>query len=466
MRKQNLKQIGQKDILWNYGATFLKIASSALLLPFILKMMPPGMVGIWSVFMTITTFTVLLDFGFGPSFTRNISYIFSGVKNLKINGHERVEKDDYQVDYSLLKGVINAMRWFYLRMAIVLFILLATAGTLYIKILLKEYQGDSGEVLITWLILCIINTYNLYTFYYDSLLQGSGLIKRSKQIVVTGQLIYVVIASILVMKGKGLIGIASSQAISVIVIRFLSYYSFFTKEIRTHLKAAITRPVREIINAVYPNAVKVGLTSLGGFLVQWSAIIIGSLYLPLGEIASYGITMQLITAISGISGIYISTYQPQIAQLRVMNNTGDIKKLYLENQRILILTFLICGAGLLVLGDRVLEFIDSQTELLSFPLIFLALITSLIEKNLSIAGSIILTKNIVPFFKSSLISGGAIVIGLLLCLNFTNGGLLVLIVVPLVVDIAYQAWKWPVEVRKDLGIPINIFSRSKNVSID
>ena len=162
-------------------------------------MMPSEMVGIWSIFMTITAFAAMLDFGFGSSFTRNVTYVFSGVRNLKVNGFEFVPLEDQTIDYGLLKGVNTAMRWFYLRMSIILFLLLSIFGTWYITSLLQNYKGDPQEVYIAWAILCLINTYNLYTLYYDSLLQGKGLIKRSKQIVIIGQSVYLTIATILIM---------------------------------------------------------------------------------------------------------------------------------------------------------------------------------------------------------------------------------------------------------------------------
>ena len=56
--------IKNEDVIWNYLATFLKIASSfVLLFPFILNMMSPEMVGIWTVFVTINALAALLDFG-------------------------------------------------------------------------------------------------------------------------------------------------------------------------------------------------------------------------------------------------------------------------------------------------------------------------------------------------------------------------------------------------------------------
>jgi O-antigen/teichoic acid export membrane protein len=455
-------QITKKDVLWSYAATFLKIAASVLLLPFILKMMPSETVGIWSVFMTITAFTTLLDFGFGPTFSRNVTYIFSGVKTLKINGFETVDGENPSVDYCLLKGVINAMRWFYFRMSIVLLLLLATFGTYYIKILLHNYQGDQTEVYIAWILLCIINTYNLFTLYYDALLQGKGLVKRSKQIMIVGQIIYLILAIILIINGNGLIAIVSAQASSVIIIRWLSYQSFFTKEIKQKLNAVIAQSKKKVIKVIYPNAIKIGLTSLGGFMVQRSAIIIGSLYLPLTDIASYGITMQLIAVIAGLGGIYTVTYQPMIAQLRVLQNNNAIKELYLNGQFVLLLSYIVGGIVLLIFGKMALILIGSKTSLMPQLFITLAIFISFLEDNHSIAGTILLSKNEVPFFKAALISGGTTVLLLLAFFQFSNLGAWAMIVAPGLVQGAYQNWKWPTVVINELQITLRDISNAAN----
>jgi O-antigen/teichoic acid export membrane protein len=445
-------QITKKDVIWSYAATFMKIAASGLLLPFILKMMPSETVGIWSVFMTITTFTALLDFGFSPSFTRNVTYVFSGVRTLKVNGFETNDDGSTKVDYGLLKGVINAMRWFYLRMALVLFLLLFTIGTFYINRILKDYNGSHSEVFIAWIILCIISTYNLYTLYYDSLLQGKGLIKRSKQIIIIGQSVYLIIAAFLIIEGFGLVAIVTAQVASVVIIRWLAYRSFFTKELKNNLIKAIANSQKDVLEAITPNAIKVGLTSLGGFMVQKSAIIIGSLYLSLKDIASYGITTQLISIIAGLSGIYIATYQPKIVQLRIENNLQRIKELYLRGQLIFFVTYLAGGLCLIFFGEFALKLIGSQTTLLSNSMIIIASIVFFLETNHSIAANIIMTRNEVPFFKASLISGSATIILLLGLFIFFHPGVMVMILAPGIAQVAYQNWKWPLFVIKDLNI--------------
>lgn len=450
-------EIGRTDIYWNYTATFLKIATAILLLPLILRIMPSETVAIWSVFMTITSIITLLDFGFNPSFTRNITYVFSGVRSLKTEGVNNIDRLAQGVDYGLLKGVINAMRWFYLRVALVMFILLVTLGTYYCHTLMNTYQGDHKEVYIAWGILCVINTYNLYTLYYDSLLQGKGLIKRSKQIVVIGQLAYLVVSVVLIIAGNGLIAIISAQALSVILIRLLSHHFFFTDEIKRSLNSAIPFSRQEILKAIYPNSVKMGLTFLGGFMVTRSAMVIGSLYLTLNEIASYGIAMQLISVITSLAGIYTATFQPTIAQQRVENNISVIKELYLKGQVIMFASYIAGGISLIFLGEWTLHLIGSQTHLMHQSLLTVAIIVACLESNHAIAGTILLSKNEVPFFRASIISGIAIVILLLILLNYLHLGLWAMVLVPGIVQGTYQNWKWPLVVARELEITMKDF---------
>lgn len=444
-------QITRADVIWNYAASFLRITANALLLPFILRMMSGETVGIWSIFMTVTAFSSLLDFGFGPSFTRNVTYIFSGVRTLQINGVEKVDNPNVIVDFSLLKGAISAMRWFYLRMASILFLMLATLGTYYVHYLMKNYTGDPKEVYISWIILCLINSYSLYTFYYDSLLAGKGLIKRSKQIVVVGQSVYLIIAAILVLAGKNLIAIVSAQAFSVLVIRWLSNKAFFTREIRRNLNNSSIRDRSEILKAISPNAIKIGLTSIGSFMVQRSAIIIGALFLPLNVIASYGITIQLVSIISVLALIYSTTYQPKISQLFVNNDKKSIKGIYLTAQAMLVITFIITGFLLLAFGDLALQIIGSKTPLIPGFMVFILLVVAMLESNHSLAGSILLSKNEVPFFKASILAGTVTVILLLLFFRFLNLNLWAMILAPGIANI-YNNWRWPSEVYKKLNI--------------
>ena len=79
-------------MLWNYAATIMRVLSGIIILPITLRLLPPEEMGLWAIFLSLTTITSLLDFGFASSFARNVTYVFSGVKELKANGYGEVEE--------------------------------------------------------------------------------------------------------------------------------------------------------------------------------------------------------------------------------------------------------------------------------------------------------------------------------------------------------------------------------------
>lgn len=465
-------QIKKIDVLWNYTATFLKIAASAILLPVILRALPAQDVGVWSIFSSISALIFLLDFGFNSSFARNVTYIFSGVQSLKKEGFNTTPLKS-EVNYSLLNATIKTMRWFYSRVSILLLLILLTGGSYYIHVILKGYVGDKTEVVTAWILFCLINTYNLYTLYYDALLEGRGLVKISKQIIILGNIIYLIVGTALVWGGFGLVALVLAQLISVVVIRILSYRTFFTNEIKKNLSTSDKVSKDYILQAVYPNAVKYGLTSLGGFMIQKSSVFIGSIFLALTAIASFGLTKQLIDIIIAVANITLATYLPQITNLRVEGNLKRIKDIYIKG--ILVSNFIFISGALFVnfFGQCILEFLNSNTKLVSSDIILAMTFSALIGLNAGISGAVISTRNEIPFVKPSIFSGLATIVVLLVIFNFTNWGLFGMALAPGIIDLCYQGWKWPLVVYQELkitgkdikevivGIVLQLFKKSR-----
>jgi O-antigen/teichoic acid export membrane protein len=446
-------RITNEDVIWSFFATFFKAASGALLLPLILKMLPSEEVGLWTIFMSVTLLVNLFDFGFGSSFSRSINYIFSGVKELKVKGFSHTIENG-EVDYGLLKGTIDSMKWFYLRISFAVFIFLSTLGTYYISVILQNYNGDKVYAFTAWAILCIINTYSLYTLYYDSILIGKGLIKTSKKIIVFSQIIFLLLASVLLLLGYGIIAIVIAQLIYIIIARFLSHKAFFTKELIARMLNAPSRSKSEVLKVIYPNAIKLGLTAIGGIMVQRSAVFIGSLFVPLSDIASYGMTRQILDLLSGLAPVFVSTYLPLISKNRVEGNLKSVKEIYLRGTAFSIIIFFAGSLMIFFWGNQILKFIGSETTLVPQTIMVVAIFVSFLEMNHTSAAGILLTKNEVPFFLPSIFSGIATALIMYFLLGWTDIGLLSLFLAPFVVDVAYQSWKWPLEVIRDLKISI------------
>lgn len=446
---EKVENIGKREIAWSYAGTAFMIGAGAILLPFILHKMPQETVGIWNIFQTITALVLLLDFGFRPSFARNISYIFSGVKTLQKDGVAHTTSDS-SVDYGLLKGALIAMQRFYRWMALAVFGILATFGTAYFYFILQKYSGDWQDAMIAWVLLIAINCYNLYTFYFDGLLTGKGYVKRAQQINMLGQTIYIGLAIGLIYAGLGLTAIVGAQLISTIIRRFLCYRVFFTKELKAHLREAEPQEPKEVLAAISPNAVKVGLTQLGGFMVNKSAILIGSAFLTLEEVAVFGITMQVMDILARCALVFYQSYIPKLAQCRAENDLEGLKRYYLLCTGSLLVVYIIGGLAWIFLGDWALDIIHSQTGFVPTTMLIVMLVISTLEHNHAQSAGFIMADNKIPFFIPSLVSGAATVLLLWLFLGPLHMGIWGLILAPGLAQLAYQNWKWPSVVIKEL----------------
>lgn len=450
MQSKSVINIGRKDVIWNYLATFLQIGSGILLFPIILRLLPSETIGVWSIFVTISTFVALFDFGFDPSFTRNITYIFSGVNRLETNGIS----DDYSqgnINYNLLASTIRAMRWFYSRIAWVVFFILISVGSFYLyHILNKGYTGDKLQIEIAWLLFCVVNTYNIYTLYYDSLVMGSGKVMRNKQVIIVSQSIYLLIAVILIYMGWGLLAIVIAQGVSLMIKRYFSHRIFFNnRELKIQLQQANSEGFKDVIRILFPNSIKLGLTSLGAFLIMQSSVFVGSLYLSLDQIASYGITMQIVAVIGSLSAVYYTSYVPKVTLLRVYDENANIEKIYQRCVLILVATFLIFGVGLFFFGNWSLTILKSQTSFLNGGMLIAILFIMMLEKNHAVAGGFLLTQNQVPFFKASLFTGLITVLFLLIFIKYLHWGVWGMILAPGIANV-YNNIKWPYETIKQL----------------
>ena len=446
---EKVEHIGKREIAWSYAGTAFMIGAGVLLLPFILNKMPQETVGIWNIFQTITALVLLLDFGFRPTFARNISYIFSGVKTLQRDGVEQATEDS-AVDYSLLKGTLVAMQRFYRWMALAVFALLATVGTAYFYYILQKYSGDRQDAMIAWVLLIGINCYNLYTFYYDALLTGKGYVTRSQQINMLSQAVYIGLAIGLIYAGFGLTAIVSSQLTATILRRVLAYRVFFTPDMKRRLAEAEPQEAKDILRAISPNAIKVGLTYLGAFLINNSAILIGSAFLTLDEIASYGITMQVMDVLARCSMVLYIAYTPRLAQCRAEKDLHQLRTYYIWCTVTFAAIFVAGGALWIGFGDAVLRLIGSQTSFLPTNLLLLALVVAFLEHNHAQSAGFIMADNRIPFFIPSLASGAATFALLWLFLGPLHLGILGLLLAPGLAQLAYQNWKWPSVVIKEL----------------
>lgn len=453
----------KKDIIWNYIAIFFNMGAGVLVLPLILHFLSAEEIGLNYLMLTISSMVALIDFGFSPQIGRNITYALSGAKRVEREG--LYDEANSEPNYRLLATVIEAAKFIYRRLSIIVLVLMLTLGTYYIHYVTHGFK-DVDNSLWIWIVFCISNYINIYFIYYRSLLTGSGKIYESSVSIILSKLSYVIVCGVLVLLGLGLVSVVVANMLSPLVLFLYSHINFYTADMKRQIPNDIRKDeINEAISGIWYNAKKLGINSLGTFGILKLNLFLVSLFLPLSVVASFGILTQVVPTLSAVAMALFNSYMPQISSLQVVHNNKEI----INKLSITVVVFwwvmIIGGGALVVILPWILHIIGSNAEVPPMLISILYLIVMTLEGNHTIFSTVIVTANKVPFVKAGLLSGALIGVLMFLSLRFTTLGLLGVVLAQGLVQLAYNNWRWPKYVLDDLNIDALTFVQQGNTGL-
>lgn len=439
-------------IFWGYTGSIINVCSSLILLPIILINLKPEDVGLWFVFITLVSLTQLLELGFQPTIARNAAYIYAGAQTLEKVGISKIFQGNEKTTQELIDVLVIAARKIYKIIAFLATFLLCMGGSLYILKIITPEQ-NKVESILSWLAYAGGYLINFYYGYFNGLLQGRGDVVEANKITILTRTTLVVFGATSVMLGFGILGLGIASLLSSLTSRWAAHYYFYAKykSSRSPTEAHINEGLeKQMISTLWHNASRLGLVNLGAFLILRGNILIVTSYLGLVEAASYGATITILITLSSISMVICQIQIPYMSALQAKENIKEISFIYGEILLVALGSFI---GGLLILvffGNSILILLNSKTMILAnWPLILMGLVF-LLELNHSIAGAYLTTTNYIPFVSSSLISGAAVFILSIILIN--HYGIIGVIYSQGIVQLLYNNWKWPSEVRKHINI--------------
>jgi len=453
-------QLSRKDIVWGYIAQFFSIAAGIIMLPLVLRMLKPNEIGMNYLMLTIGSMVSLFDFGFAPQFGRNITYVFSGAQVLMKEGVDINHENSHDINYRLLSTMIHTARWVYRLLSLIVLAVMLTLGTVYIYRVTNGFTSVHNALYI-WIVYSFSTFINIYYTYYTSLLTGKGMIMESKKAMVFSRLTYLAIGATLLKLNVGLMSIAIANLLAPFVNRFFSERFFFTKELNEKLNAyEITKQEKlDLFKIIWHNSKKLGIVYVASYAITKLSMFLAGLYLPLKDIASYGLMQQFVVIISTVSGTLFILSEPRLSALKARGEETQLLKTFSYSMGIYYLLFIGAGTGFVLLGPWLLTLIRSNVLLPSTGILIVYMVVILLELNHSFFATMIVIGNKVPFVGVSLITAGLIVLGSFLSLAFTNAGVLGLVLVQGIVQLCYSNWKWPLVIFREFKINFITFIR-------
>lgn len=300
-------------------ALAVRLCGFTVLLPLVLADLSDAEVSVWLLFSAIASFQAILDFGFGPTFSREISYGFAGHSMAAQTAVESVEDDNDtpkgEADWTVISSATGTMSWLYRRIALATLLLLAIIGTWVSWTPIKRVS-DPEHAWLAWTCVVLTTTVAIYGNTYSAFLIGANRIALQKRWEAVTSAASLIAQATAILAGAGLLGLVlASQAgliIQVLVNRILAFRVSEGK---------IASPVRAtsrglLIEAMWPAAWRTAAGTVMSLGVSQGMAIAMANMLAAAEAASVQLALRLMQLISQISQAPFYTRIPELNRIR------------------------------------------------------------------------------------------------------------------------------------------------------
>lgn len=433
------RRFANSTVVWSWGFNFLRLASGLLLLPLLMRKLPGPEFGMYYVFLSLNAIVAVLDLGFSPTVGRFVTYAMAGARNLSAHGVAESEPLGTP-NYKLLWELLITARVFYGFLVLATLLLLGTVGSWMVGSHIHEVSSPG----FTWLAwgtsitaICAETYFNVWNMFLRSMNQ----VLTATRIYFVAYGLRLAMACVFLLKGGGLLSLPLASLITSLVI-----WNFSKSKC---LRALAAAPQPERVDwkghflTIWPNSWRLGLYFGGTFLLSIANQNLCAYRFGLEAAGVYGFSVQVITIIGGMAGVWTLVKWPLLGQFIAAKNIMGLRRVLWARLWLQVLSFAGLAVAGIFAGPRLIDLIRSEKEML--PLLWMALLATngLLEAHCSVWNTLISMWNQLPMLWPSLITNGvALVINVaFMIMPEAHPGFLVL--GPLLAGVAFNYWHWP-----------------------
>lgn len=458
--------VGRKDAIFSYISYAVKIVSKVIVIPFILAKVSDDEYALWSVFLSIEGLVALFDMGIAKLVARYATYAYCGVNEIPKEGLPENILDG-KTNYILFYEVYYVSKEFYRKIALVTGCVMLGA-TVYIFHLASDMQ-NLKSTLIAWIIFSASIAFQIYFTYISSFLKGMGKIKEIQQIDLWSSLLEMVLKIALVFMGLGILGLGIANGLLIMFKRFALNHIFnLTIKGTEDAKQIAERAYKhgeceQVKQAIKKNSKALGGVVLSNYIQNQGTTLLCSMIFTLGETAQYSLTLQFYSVVTSLAQIPYQVFQPKLNEYRLTNDMEKLRDTYSLIYLYMIVLFVcgICGVSFAL--NPILNILGSNTEVLPIGLAILLGINQFVDVSHRRCTDFIGLGNEQPYAKAYVIASMATILVDIIVL-ISGHGVFAFILGNLLVQLAYNAWKWPMYVNKMLELKgIEVLTRGVNM---
>lgn len=436
MAKINVRR---QDLIWVYASRFLAIGINILLLPLIMRYLNDDELGLWYVFSSIAQVVNLFDFGFNSTIARHMTYAWSGAGNLEKNS---VSKEYGKGTNSrLVSEIIVTCRLVYFVISLAALLVMASIGSAYLYGVVRGEMTQNMRL--SWMIYMLSVFLNMFYGYWSSLLQGIGAVAERSKMSVFSKSAQIVLASVLIMSGLGLLGFVVSYFISGIILRVAGkiYFVQRTRQVPITRKVE-TDKIKKCFAAVWGTAWKDGVVMFSQYLSTQANTLLCAYYIDLASTSMYGVITQVVSVVASLAASYFTAYQPAYSSACLRRDIDEKKRIICVTDFVYKIVFIGGTAVLFVVGFPLLHYIRPEMKIsILFASLMCLFYYFFNQKDLF--ASMIASANEVPFWPAYVISSVCSLLLSVIMVRVFHMGIMGLVLAQFAVNMAYNCWYWP-----------------------
>lgn len=440
-------RLTSSTVVWSWAFNFLRLAQGLLVLPLLMRLLPPADFGMYFVFLSLNNIVTVLDLGFSPTIGRFVAYAMAGAQKLTATGLDDAAPNG-QPNFPLLWELLATARVFYGFVVLATLLLLGFGGTYMVGLHIHEVSMPA----FTWLAwgvsvaaICAETYFNVWNMF----LRNMNHVLAATRIYSMAYALRLCMACVFLIKGGGLLSLPLASLLTSLLIWNVSRAKCLS------MLPGSSRPEsvnwKEHFRTMWPNSWRLGLYIGGVYMVSTTNQNLCAYLFGLQVAGIYGFSVQVIGIVAGMAGVWTLVKWPLLGQYIASRNLSALSRVLRNRLFLQVASFVALACAALLVGPFLIRLIGSDKHMLPLLWMVLLALNGLLDAHCSVWNTLISMYNQLPMLWPSLVTNAAALLLniALLLLPDAHPGYMVL--GPLLAGLAYNYWHWPAYAARMLG---------------
>jgi O-antigen/teichoic acid export membrane protein len=403
MFKKLFRRVWDSPTILTGGNMISSTIRLLILTPLILVRYNIDEIAFWYLLLTINSFATVIDFGFYPTFSRVVSYVFHGMESFdhKTGSHDA---GNGKPNWELMKRIYGTINSTYLAISFLVIVLIVLFSYNSMSNVIIKTQ-EQTELWTAYYIYVISVFISFFSRKFDTVIIGTNNLVLITRWDIVNNFLNAMVSVFIVYFHYSLTVLAASQFFFSLLLVARAYYLeriICDKKFREFKFFTFSK---DVFLWCWSPAWRSGILILCSTGINQATGLIYSNVANSVNLAAYLLSLKLVTTIAQFSQAPFYSKLPLLSGLRVKNDIEDLRQVSASSMQKALLVFVIGMGGLILFGQWGMQLIGSKASLIDYRILMVMAIVWFLERHHAMHAQIYVTTNKIPFYKSAIVTG-------------------------------------------------------------